>query len=81
MNKTILGAILVLALMVLVSATTVSVMTVKPAKPVEVFTDWYAISSSLTSDIKKYHKMGYVVKTVTSGGGEGSKYILVMEKY
>jgi hypothetical protein len=79
MKNSILIAILAFTC---VSASVVSSSIITtPAKPKEVFTDWYGISSSLTSDIKRYHAKGFIVKTVTSGGGEGSKYILVMEKY
>lgn len=80
MNKTIIGAILVLALMILVSATTVSVMTVKPATPKEVFVDWYSLSTSLNSNIREKAKQGFIVKSVTANS-QKSEYILGMEKY
>jgi hypothetical protein len=53
---------------------------VQPALPKQVFTDWYSMSTSMTSDIIRYSKMGYVVKSVTANS-QKSEYILVMEKY
>lgn len=52
----------------------------QPAQPKAVFTDWYGLSTSLTSAIEKYTKLGYVVKSVTSNS-QKNEYILVMEKY
>lgn len=85
MNKTILGAILVLALIVLVSATTVSVMTVKPATPKSVFVKTYDGANLISSDFKQlqkdiitYSRSGYIVKVCNS---QEYSWVLVMEKY
>lgn len=62
---------------ILTSATTVSVMTVKPAVPKEVFTYEFQSYGELQNVIHKKHKEGFIVKFATV------KYsgILIMEKY
>lgn len=67
----------------LISATTVSVMTVKPEVPKETicFTNSYKIA---TSRINIYSKHGYVVKFISGIYDHSSateKVIVVMEKY
>lgn len=52
----------------------------QPAKPRKVHVDWYMSTISLVNDIKKYSSQGYVIKTLTSGGG-GKDFVLVMELY
>lgn len=79
MNRTILGAVLVLALMIMVSATTVSVMTVKPAKPVSTMSA-YDDAEVVNNKILQYSKQGYIVKDLTFDSGR--RYaMVVMEKY
>lgn len=69
-------------LIILTSATTASVMTVKPAKPksVVIFS-----TSDGTYDIKdfikKKSKLGYIVKSVAGTSQYGDSWIVVMEKY
>lgn len=55
------------------------IFTFKPAIPKEVFADRYIFETSVIPDIKKYTKLGYIVKTIetTSAGNT----FLVMEKY
>jgi len=68
---------------IIISSTTIPTTTntvVQPAKPTTVFCDWYTYSTSMTSDIQKYHKLGYIVKSITANS-QKSEYILVMEKY
>ena len=62
------------------SSTNTANTIIQPAKPTSVFCDWYTYSTSMTSDIQKYHKLGYVVKSITANS-QKSEYILVMEKY
>lgn len=74
-----------IGLVVLTSATTVSVMTVKPATPKSVVT----LTGNLTTvskQILKHSKNGYVVKFATQSQGQyvGEEYtrcLVVMEKY
>ena len=65
--------------MVLTSATTVSVMTVRPDKPKSIVVD-----NMHRGDVQeftyKYFKKGYTIKTVT-GPNEVGMCIVVMEKY
>lgn len=82
MNKTILGAILVLALMVLVSATTVGVMTVKPAKPVAVSVKYFKGLDDVPSYILQKIREGYIVKLINSTGDSvTAESVVIMEKY
>lgn len=79
-NKTILGALI---LIVLMSATTVSVMTVKPAKPISTIVETGRMSS-IKQFILKYSKHGYVVKEIGNYPEialGGDNMIVVMEKY
>lgn len=62
------------------AAMPVEITVYQPAKPRAVYVDWYISTVSLTNDIKKYSSKGYVVKTLTSGGG-GKDFILIMELY
>jgi hypothetical protein len=57
-----------------------NVVIYQPAKPRKVHVDWYMSTISLVNDIKKYSSQGYVIKTLTSGGG-GKDFVLVMELY
>ena len=69
-----------LCLVILTSATTVSVMTVKPATPKSVisFYGYKAYPESVVDKINKYSKNGYIVKEMV---GSDYTYIIVMEKY
>ena len=62
----------------LISATTVSIMTVKPAIPKAtiVVSGWNA--SELNNNMKPYLKAGYIVKNLSAGDGAR---VVVMEKY
>ena len=52
----------------------------KPAIAKQVFADSYLLESSVISDIKKYTKVGYTVKSC-NGASSSGVWILVMEKY
>lgn len=74
-------ALIILVAFISISATVATNRIIsQPAIPKAVFTDWYALSTSLTAAIDKYTKQGYVVKTITSNS-QKNEYILVMEKY
>lgn len=83
--KNILYFILGIFLVVGISATTVEVMTVKPAIPKQV-----VVINTTAYDVKKeilkYHSQGYIVKSITcSYSNKYSRYdsvlFIVMEKY
>lgn len=71
--------ILGVAMIFLTSATTVSIMTVKPAKPTSVLVT-YGKAYGLTTISKKYIKLGYQIK-MFEGPSSYGECILVMEKY
>jgi serine kinase of HPr protein (carbohydrate metabolism regulator) len=75
--------VLGILIVILTSATTVSVMTVKPATPksVAVFSDNYS-NEELMDKIKSYVKKGYVLKSIAGSGKQYTDtWIVVMEKY
>jgi hypothetical protein len=66
----------------LISATTVSVMTVKPDKPkITVVIITAEGSSDFRNKIYNYIKQGYVVKSVAATSQYGYSWVAVMEKY
>jgi hypothetical protein len=68
-----------IALIVLTSATTVSVMTVKPAKPKSVSVG--VLRSKEVKDFTyQYVKKGFQIKTITASNDYGV-IVVVMEKY
>lgn len=71
-----------LCLVILTSATTVSVMTVKPATPKSVISI-YEDADKINSKILNYCNKGYIVKQLSfSMNGNGAREaIVVMEKY
>lgn len=74
-----------IGLVVLTSATTVSVMTVKPATPKSVVT-LVGDVNEMSRQILKHSKNGYVIKFATQsqgeyGGYEKTRCLVVMEKY
>lgn len=75
-----------IALVILTSATTVSVMTVKPAKPKSTLVKSFwseGDSENVAEYIKNQIKSGYILKSV-EGANDGqymSTWIVVMEKY
>ena len=82
--KNLFYVLLGIALIVLTSATTVSVMTVKPAVPKSIFTCEFYDYSQAKSAILKYSKSGYVLKSMVTNGSEYTSYyhgFIVMEKY
>lgn len=79
--KNYITLLILVAFISVASSVATSRIISQPAQPKEVFTDWYAVSASMTSDIKRYHLKGFVVKAITGGGSSGTHYILVMEKY
>lgn len=82
MKNTILGLFLALVLIVGTSATTVSIMTIKPALPKStvVFSTEYGVDDCVRN-IKTYLNKGYAVKSVAGTTIYGSTWIVVMEKY
>lgn len=79
--KHILFLILGILLVILTSATTVSVMTVKPATPKSVIVFNNNDIDETQYKIKEYTKKGYIVKTISSNGDYHKSWIVVMEKY
>jgi hypothetical protein len=71
-----------IVIVILTSATTVSVMTVKPAKPkgTIVFTIDYG-QRSVKEAINNYIRQGYIVKSVAGTSRYEDTWIVVMEKY
>jgi len=68
-----------IALIVLTSATTVSVMTVKPAKPKSVIVKITRYAEDTNKFIYTYVKQGYTIKS-SDGDGDGN-WLIIMEKY
>ena len=64
--------------MILTSATTATIMTVKPALPKHVDSGWFSSERSVDKYIKAKVKQGYIVKTMTMS--QYSCYVVV-EKY
>lgn len=80
--KNVFYFILGVCLIILTSATTASVMTVKPAKPKSVVI--FSTSDGMydiQDFIKKKSKLGYVVKSVAGTSQYGMSWMIVMEKY
>lgn len=80
--KNLFYFVLGLCLIILTSATTVSVMTVKPATPKSVISI-YEDADKTNSKILNYCNKGYIVKQLSlSINGSGvRKAMVVMEKY
>jgi uncharacterized FlgJ-related protein len=84
--KNLFYFLLGISLIVLTSATTVSVMTVKPEKPkqtlVEVWEDEYLITSP-ADFIKEKQKKGWILKQIFGYPKDKYKadFIVIMEKY
>ena len=75
-----------IALVILTSATTASVMTVKPAKPIKVLVKAMILqhdSEEAAEYIKEKIRSGYILKlvSVANDGQYMSSWIVVMEKY
>ena len=80
--KNIFYFILGVCLIILTSATTASVMTVKPASPKSVLIFSTEDGTSHVKDfIKKNSRLGYIVKSVAGTSQYGTSWIVVMEKY
>lgn len=82
--KNIFYILLGVSLIVLTSATTVSVMTVKPATPKKIITCEFHDYSQAKSAILKHSKSGYILKSIVTNGSEYASYyqgFIVMEKY
>jgi len=60
----------------LISATTVSIMTVKPQLPKSTI----FFRSGNEEEVRKYLKQGYIIKTIAKGD-EWNAFHIVMEKY
>lgn len=82
--KPITTFLLGIAFTLLISATTVSIMTVKPAQPKSIITKGfpYYDDAEIQKEINVCVKEGYVLKSLNGAGGSGGSYwYLVMEKY
>mgnify|MGYP003496850797 FL=1 len=64
--------------MILTSATTATILTVKPATPKYVKSQWFRTERDVDEYVKVNIRQGYIVKTMTMS--EYSCYV-VMEKY
>lgn len=67
--------------MVLTSATTATIITVKPATPKSIITFSCDNRRDIQININKYIKNGYVIKTIAANGDYNKLYFVVMEKY
>ena len=76
--KNVIYLILFVIGMILTSATTATIMTVKPVTPKYVDSRWFSSERSVDEFIKEKIKQGYIVKTMTMS--QYSCYV-VMEKY
>lgn len=83
--KNVTYFLLGIALVVLTSATTISIMTVKPATPKSVVTIVGHVSK-VSKKILEYSRKGYIFKFGTQSQGnyndyEDTRCLVVMEKY
>ncbi len=78
--KNLLYFLLGLSMIILTSATTASILTIKPETPKAVFVKEYRMESDVVAAVRKYTKAGYIVKSC-NGAGSGGWWILIMEKY
>lgn len=81
--KNLFYLILGIVLVTLVSATTVSIMTVKPAKPIST-TCFTGYGEGVKSQILNYASQGYILKQIEANGhtqAQFTYYVVVMEKY
>ena len=67
--------------MILTSATTATIMTVKPATPKSIITLSYENHRDMQININKYIKNGYIIKIIAANGDYHKTYFVVMEKY
>ena len=67
--------------MILTSATTATIMTVKPAVPKSIITFCYDNPKDIQININKYIKNGYIIKIIAANGDYHESYFVVMEKY
>ena len=79
--KNIIYLILFVIGMVLTSATTATIMTVKPAVPKSIITFYYDNPKDIQININKYIKNGYIIKIIAANGDYHKTYFVVMEKY
>lgn len=85
MKQNLLFFALGLLLTIAMSSTTISMMTIKPAKPTAVVA-FYGDASDTQSKILKYTREGYIVKSVASSAGASNStnfrtVFVVMERY
>ena len=67
--------------MILTSATTATIITVKPALPKSIITFYYDNHKDTQIAINKYIKNGYIIKILAANGDYNKSYFVVMEKY
>lgn len=80
MKNTIYLILFVLG-MILTSATTATIMTVKPATPKSIITFSCENHRDMQININKYVKNGYIIKIIAANGDYHKTYFVVMEKY
>lgn len=85
MKQNLLFFALGLLMTIAISATTVSMMTVKPANPVTTLA-FYGNPNEIQSKILDYSKKGYIVKTVSPLAGNTNidsykTIFVIMERY
>lgn len=78
--KNLFYFVLGICLIVLTSATTVSVMKIEPAKPKSTIVFYEFNEYDVVSKIKTYVKQGYILKSC-NGASSSGRWITVMEKY
>lgn len=85
--KILLAFIAALLVIMITAATTVNVMTVKPALPKQVLVKYinssgrYDGNDGVADYIKSYVKKGYIVKSIAGTSQYGYHWIIIMEKY
>ena len=67
--------------MILTSATTATIMTVKPVAPKFIVTFYCDNHKDTQIAINKYIKNGYIIKIIATNGDYHKTYFVVMEKY
>ena len=83
--KNLFYVLLGISIIILTSATTVSVMTVKPATPKSIMT-YTGNTNQCSQKIIEFSKKGYIMKFGTQSQGQYNGYtyttcLIVMEKY
>lgn len=78
--KNLYFLILGVVMMIAISATTVSVMTVKPATPKNVLVKVLNLSFDVDDYVLDGYRRGYILKEIYINS-QSTRYIVVMERY